>query len=787
MKKVNKFFYIIHFILLAVPLIIFITYYILVANIYFNGKKEVDFVRFEIPEIVKQCDLQGFDAYNSETGQKYESTKGMNLIEFIIDYDKSIYIIPKNSFNISFYDSDIGTNVNITIEPKFYNRYDFFSTMEYDKYIKTNYKYYRLDYNDATDVFKASGDEISFDIELEKIIYNDNIFFVDKSLDFNVQFYLSNSSKNFMIYDYNDKNIKEVQKLYYYDSNKDADIYYNIIDQNYDIAFKKTNERFIYDNNNNIVKYFVSENDVKSIKFGYYDSDIFEIDFKNQLLFEAENDNKYPGFEILYSNEINYWSNYLYSNEINDWSNYENLYRQFYDHNGDLYYKDKHLLTYNYCIIFEGIGYYDFTIMSIIIPIIFAVYILLLSFYILRFKKINKQCKSGEIKPKIFNLFILLDILILSMPLIQFLIIMIMSHDDVSNHIKSFGGMGLEIGVFDFIVFLILSIISIVVAKKSIKDKPIKDVVTKENKSNTENTEVVQNDETAVDNYENLNGTYELTEEAYVQSVFENLKFEDSIVHSKDWKAFKKYASLDDLFVIAIGSKYRSSSTGALIKKIISVVGTILSIVIGLVILFNGSGNLGVAGVAIAIVGYFFFNLLAIKQIGYAETLRQCLWKLPKEDRKFVNRLWNNTFVEILNIILELLLNFMVIPYKFIIIVLTTFIPKLENWGIAKGLNSSVITLPVGYDISSLSSLSEYYRSTKFGEAVSNHIEEKYEAKQEELKRDAETVKAYTIKDADGNSIRVYTKDRHTFYRDEACVVNSIGKSYDNGKTVNIE
>ena len=131
----------------------------------------------------------------------------------------------------------------------------------------------------------------------------------------------------------------------------------------------------------------------------------------------------------------------------------------------------------------------------------------------------------------------------------------------------------------------------------------------------------------------------------------------------------------------------------------------------------------------------------------------------------------------------------MVIPYQFIIIVLTTMIPKLENWGIAKGLNSSVISLPNGYNIEELDSLSNYYKETKFWEVVEKNLEEK--AKEAEIRRAKEEaeklkkVKAYSYKDSLGREVTVYSNDGKNYYSNPECEsAYRIGEKTKDGKKV---
>ena len=373
------------------------------------------------------------------------------------------------------------------------------------------------------------------------------------------------------------------------------------------------------------------------------------------------------------------------------------------------------------------------------------------------------------------------------------------------------------------LILLLLLIIHIVIFKKNKKGKLTKNVfifpiistfilipiisipyiivcavtMNRLNKEDKEIPVLESNEKIINDNIDEEHNEIEYTNVSKVNTIedyenfISNLKFIDSIVSSKDWKRFRKTASPNDLFAIAVGSKYRSSGINALIKKMISIIGTILSIVIGIIVFFNAkSGQLGFVAIIIIILGYLFFNMLAIKQIGYAETLSQSMRKLQKEDRELIKKMWNkNPFVDLLNALLNVLLTFMVIPYQFIIIVLTTMIPKLENWGIAKGLNSSVISLPNGYNIEELDSLSNYYKETKFWEVVEKNLEEK--AKEAEIRRAKEEaeklkkVKAYSYKDSLGREVTVYSNDGKNYYSNPECEsAYRIGEKTKDGKKV---
>ena len=98
-------------------------------------------------------------------------------------------------------------------------------------------------------------------------------------------------------------------------------------------------------------------------------------------------------------------------------------------------------------------------------------------------------------------------------------------------------------------------------------------------------------------------------------NVLADVKFYDSIISRKDWKAFRRSASQDDLAILAIGAKYRVFGFKPILKAIISVVGVIASIVLG----FYGFAYFGQFSLFAMVGGFFFFNVLATKLIGYTD------------------------------------------------------------------------------------------------------------------------------------------------------------------------
>lgn len=92
----------------------------------------------------------------------------------------------------------------------------------------------------------------------------------------------------------------------------------------------------------------------------------------------------------------------------------------------------------------------------------------------------------------------------------------------------------------------------------------------------------------------------------------------DTIVHQADWKAFRKRASQDELFALAVGSRYQLDGAKPFVKTFLAVAGAILAIVLMVSMEF---GQIGIIG---GVAAFFACNLIACKQLGYYNTLNDC-------------------------------------------------------------------------------------------------------------------------------------------------------------------
>lgn len=174
----------------------------------------------------------------------------------------------------------------------------------------------------------------------------------------------------------------------------------------------------------------------------------------------------------------------------------------------------------------------------------------------------------------------------------------------------------------------------------------------------------------------------------------------DTSIDSKTWKDFRKTASQEDLFVIALGARYRLVHTA--IAQLIYAVGIILSVVIGLSFITTS------AGLVILIGGYLLFSFLATKNIRYNETYSQVKRGISKEDRKLIEEelVPQNTAMSIISAIAALPIMYITIPYQAIMILIGLFAP---NFVIAK--SGILVSIPKGYDVGNLGMVGEYYAS----------------------------------------------------------------------------
>lgn len=252
------------------------------------------------------------------------------------------------------------------------------------------------------------------------------------------------------------------------------------------------------------------------------------------------------------------------------------------------------------------------------------------------------------------------------------------------------------------------------------------------------------------------------------------LDLEDTIVHKKDWKAFRKRATQEELLTLAIGSKYRLAGFSAIVKGLVSVVGVILSIVLGVTLV----GSIGFFAIFLLVAGYLFFNLLASKVLGYSDTYRDCRSRLQGEYRQKLDNVFRDCVaVKIVRVLVMTLLTIVTIPYKFLLIIIETLIPAAGNWTVAHGGEAgAVITLPKGTDIGDLGAIGAYYASQKFGDVWEQQIEEwKLE--------DRARYKKYVYRDKYGVEQTAYSKDGVHFY-DSPDSMHEVGYSSDGGKTI---
>lgn len=251
----------------------------------------------------------------------------------------------------------------------------------------------------------------------------------------------------------------------------------------------------------------------------------------------------------------------------------------------------------------------------------------------------------------------------------------------------------------------------------------------------------------------------------------------DTIVHQADWKAFRKRASQDELFALAVGSRYQLDGAKFYIRSLLGAVGGVLSIVLAVVL----AGDFGVFAIIGGVAGYLFFNLMACKQVGYADTLGDCRWKLDSEHAQLLKDLFSeNIFISILRQIILIALRFVAFFYQGLLMFIGILIPAARDWTVAHGgAAGAVISMPKGCDIGGLAAMGEYYASQKFGDAWDQSLEEHEAARVAKYQK-------YTYIDKYGVRQEAYSDDGRTFYSGTDRL-KEVGTSEDGGKTIKLK
>lgn len=226
------------------------------------------------------------------------------------------------------------------------------------------------------------------------------------------------------------------------------------------------------------------------------------------------------------------------------------------------------------------------------------------------------------------------------------------------------------------------------------------------------------------------------------------LDLEDVSVDTKTWKKFRKTASHEELAIIAIGAQYRIIRRR--IINIFFVAGIILSVV-----LFPYAEGW-------SLIGYPVFCFLATKSIRYQMTFDDCCRKLNASERKFVKSLFkDNFFIVVFDVILNLCITYITIPYQAILMFIGMYLPNFET-----KRNGVLIPLPKGCEFGNLKAAGEYYSQANF----LNEFIQFAESKEKET---------YTLTDETG-STRTLTKFSGNTYKDDC---GGYWKSDDGGYT----
>ncbi len=179
----------------------------------------------------------------------------------------------------------------------------------------------------------------------------------------------------------------------------------------------------------------------------------------------------------------------------------------------------------------------------------------------------------------------------------------------------------------------------------------------------------------------------------------EKLDLFDVSIHERDWKSFKKTATQEELLILGIGVKYRIIKSRIL--TYLSVLGMILSVVIGLLLIGTD------AGLIILIGGYLVFAFLATKSIRYNDSFSQIKRRLSKENKAALKSVFKVSAVAaFFDALFQLIIVYVTIPYQAVMLLIGMIAP---NFVISK--NGVLIAIPKGYDIGNLGAIGEYYAS----------------------------------------------------------------------------
>ncbi len=256
------------------------------------------------------------------------------------------------------------------------------------------------------------------------------------------------------------------------------------------------------------------------------------------------------------------------------------------------------------------------------------------------------------------------------------------------------------------------------------------------------------------------------------------LKFDmyDVIVSASDWKRFRRSATQDELIALALGAQYMRIGWKFLVKALVVMLGSIGSVLFGIL----GFEAFGFFSLFVLVGGYLGFSTLGSKMVGYEDTYKSCYRKLTKENKLYVKSYFKcNILMALIRDLCQFVLMLFMIPYQFILVIISTMMPMAKNWAIAHGsIDGAVVVIPKGYDIGGLGELGEYYQSFKFGDAWEQTLEDK------EKERLAST-KEYSYKDENGITQKAYSTDGNNFYSSSDCSsYQQIGTSKDGSKTI---
>ncbi len=248
-------------------------------------------------------------------------------------------------------------------------------------------------------------------------------------------------------------------------------------------------------------------------------------------------------------------------------------------------------------------------------------------------------------------------------------------------------------------------------------------------------------------------------------------------IPDKEWKEYREKAQQDELFVLGTGMKLWLAQTR--IKALCYTIGLLLSVIIGLVILFCANV---IAGAIILALGYLVFCSLCMRGHFIRTTLNQTKRKLTADNRKALDAEFKAkggaAFADVFISVVLLILSE---PYNMALALISAVLPSVLN---------TKLVIPEGFGFEALEEIKRYYAERSFlSETIDiladheRHDARKYASNTSPTPTDEYYKKSgYTYTDEHGYEQTVFSDNGKDFYDDgDRCVGHAVDE-----KTVEI-